>query len=79
MDLLPIVEKILSKRDLFLALTQKHNTPFYAYDQKELDESIERFMRAFQTHVPHFQAYYAVKLNHHPLIVKRVVEKSLGF
>jgi diaminopimelate decarboxylase len=78
MDLLPIVEKILSKKDLFLALTQKYNTPFYAYDQKELDESIERFTKAFKTHVPHFQAYFAVKLNHHPFIVKRVVEKGLG-
>lgn len=78
MDLLPIVEKIISKRDLFLALTQKHNTPFYAYDRQELNESIERFMKAFQTHVPRFQAYYAVKLNHHPLVVKHVVEKGLG-
>ncbi|MEK7145056.1 MAG: hypothetical protein AAB794_04365 [Patescibacteria group bacterium] len=78
MDLLPVVENILSKRDFFLALTQKHNTPFYTYDQKELDESIGRFMKAFQAHVPRFQAYYAVKLNHHPLVVKRVVEKGLG-
>lgn len=78
MDLLPLVEKILSKRESFLSLAEKHSTPFYVYDQKELDESIDRFMKAFQTRIPRFQAYYAMKLNHHPLIVKRVVEKGLG-
>ena len=59
-------------------MVEKYDTPFYAYDQKELDESIERFMKAFQVNVPRFQAYYAIKLNHHPLVVKRVVEKGLG-
>jgi len=78
MNLLPIVEKILSKKEEFLSLTKKCDTPFYAYDQKELDESIGRFMKAFHSHVPRFQAYYAVKLNHHPLIIKRIVEKGLG-
>lgn len=77
-DLLPVVENVLSKKEAFFALVEKNNTPFYAYDQKELDESIVRFMKAFQTHVPRFQAYYAMKLNHHPLIVERVVEKGLG-
>lgn len=66
-NLLPIVEKILSKRNSFLALTKKYKTPFYAYDKECLDESIEQFTKAFQTHVPRFQAYYAMKLNHHSL------------
>jgi diaminopimelate decarboxylase len=78
MNLLPVVEKILSKRDSFLALVEKHNTPFYVYDQKELDGNIEQFVRAFKDQVPSFQAYYAVKLNHHTLVVNRVVEKGLG-
>lgn len=78
MDLLPLVEKILSKRESFLSLTEKHGTPFYVYDQKELDESIDRFMNAFQSRIRHFQAYYAMKLNHHSLIVERAVEKGLG-
>jgi diaminopimelate decarboxylase len=77
-ELLPTVEKILSKKEAFLALVEKHETPFYVYDQKELDESIERFMKAFQAYIPRFHAYYAVKLNYHPLIVKRIVEKGFG-
>jgi len=77
-NLLPNVEKILSKRNSFLALVKKHKTPFYVYDQEELDESIKRFMKAFQSHMPRFQAYYAMKLNHHSLITSRVVENGIG-
>jgi diaminopimelate decarboxylase len=77
-NLLPIVEKILSKRNSFLALTEKYKTPFYAYDQEELDGSVERFMKAFQSHIPRFQGYYAMKLNHHPLVTNRVVENGMG-
>lgn len=35
-------------------------------------------MKAFQTHIPRFHAYYAVKLNHHPLIMRRAVEQGFG-
>ena len=77
-NLLPIVEKILSKRNYFLALVKKYKTPFYVYDQEELDESIKRFMKAFQSYIPRFQAYYAMKLNHHSLITSRVVENGMG-
>lgn len=78
MDLLPIVEKVLARKESFLKLAEAHRTPFYVYDQGELDESIDRLVEAFQTRIPRFQAYYALKLNHHPFIVKRVVEKGLG-
>jgi len=77
-NLLPIVKKILSKRNSFLALAKKYKTPFYVYDQEELDESVKRFMKAFHANVPRFQAYYAMKLNHHSLITSRVVENGMG-
>lgn len=77
-NLLPVVEKILSKRNSFLTLIKKRRTPFYAYDQEELDGNVKRFMKAFQSHIPRFQAYYAMKLNHHPLVSRRVVENGMG-
>lgn len=77
-NLLPIVEKILSKRNSFLYLVYKHKTPFYVYDQKGVDESIQHFVKAFSIQIPSFQAYYAMKLNHHPFIVRRVIEKGMG-
>lgn len=73
-----VVESILSKKKNFLNLVKKHNTPFYVYDQEGLDESINRFVASFKKYIPKFQPYYAVKLNHHPLIVRRAVEKGMG-
>lgn len=77
-SLLPVVENILTKKEALFGLVKKYETPFYVYDQKELDASIDRFMQAFQANIPRFEGYYALKLNHHPLIVNRVVEKGLG-
>ncbi|TAL60137.1 MAG: hypothetical protein EPN85_07880 [Bacteroidetes bacterium] len=77
-NLLPIVEKILSKRNSFLALVKRYKTPFYVYDQEGLDEDIKRFKKAFHANIPRFQAYYAMKLNHHPLVTRRVVENGMG-
>ncbi len=73
-----IVEKILLKKDKILNITKKHPTPFYIYDQEGIDESIEMFTTSFRKHITNFQPYYAVKLNHHPLIVSRAVEKGMG-
>ncbi len=77
-NLLPLVEKILTKKNDYLRLTDRYKTPFYTYNQEELDSSISQLLKAFRSNVPRFQVYYAMKLNHHPLIVERVVKKGLG-
>jgi len=73
-----VVEIILLRKKNFLNLVKKYNTPFYVYDQEGLDESINRFVASFKKYIPKFQPYYAVKLNHHPLIVRRAVENGMG-
>lgn len=77
-NLLHVVNNIVSKKDPIFSLVKKHQTPFYVYDQKELDISIERFIKAFKANLPRFQPYYALKLNHHPLIINRVIKKEFG-
>lgn len=76
-NLLPIVKRILSRKKSFLNLVNKRNTPFYVYDQEGMDEDIDRFIKSFKVHIPNFQSYYALKLNHHPLIVRHAVEKGI--
>jgi diaminopimelate decarboxylase len=76
-NLLPVVEDILSKKSGFFKIVNKHPAPFYVFDQPELDESIERFINAFRGRLL-LSTYYALKLNHHSLLVKRVVEKGVG-
>jgi diaminopimelate decarboxylase len=77
-SLLSVANYIFSKNKKIKRLVSKHRTPFYVFDKQALDESIDCFMDAFKNEIPRFSAYYALKINHHPLIIKRVVEKGLG-
>lgn len=76
--LFPVVDCVLGKNKEIKKLVSKHKTPFYVFDKHSLDKSIDCFMDAFKKEVPHFSAYYAMKINHHPSVIKRVVEKGLG-
>lgn len=76
--LYPIVEQVLDNKEAILGLANEHKTPFYIFDKKSLDKSIDLLVNSFNKELPSFKAYYAMKLNHHPLIVKRAVEKGLG-
>lgn len=60
--LLGVVKKILREKDKIKNLTSKYSTPFYIYDEKSLDESIEEFIDAFRSEIPSFKAYYAIKI-----------------
>jgi len=77
-SLRPLVQYISDKSIGFLALAKKYQTPFYAYDEKSLDLAVADFNNAFKRHIPRFESYYALKLNHHQSIVNRVVEKGFG-
>jgi diaminopimelate decarboxylase len=73
-----LVNCISKKSADFLELADKYQAPFYVYDEETLDESINNFVNAFQAKINKFETCYALKLNHHPFIVNRVVEKGLG-
>ncbi len=77
-DLFHITSFIIKKSKTIKNLVQKYGTPFYVFDQQALDDSIDVFLRAFQKEIPSFKAYYAIKINHHPLIIKRAVDKGMG-
>ena len=77
-DLFHIVSYIAKKSKAIKNLANRNKTPFYVFDQQALDNSIDVFLKAFQKEISSFKAYYAVKINHHPLIVKRAVDKGMG-
>lgn len=77
-DLFHVVSSITKKSKAIKNLTDKNKTPFYVFDQQALDGSIDVFLKAFQNEISSFKAYYAIKINHHPLVVKRAVEKGMG-
>ena len=77
-SLFHVFENIVKKSGAIKKIANAHKTPFYVFDQQALDNSIERFLKAFQKEIPTFKAYYALKINHHPLVVQRAVEKGMG-
>jgi len=77
-DLSNVVVYILSRVRDIKKLTSRYKTPFYVFDKLALDKSIDSFLSAFNKEIPQFKAYYAVKINHHPLVVKRAIEKGMG-
>ncbi len=75
--LTPVVNEALAKKAAILKLAEQKGTPFYLFDPKALDHSIDTFLKAFSKHL-NGRPYYAVKSNYHPLILKRVVQKGMG-
>lgn len=77
-DLLPMVEHLMEKRERILDLAKRHRKPFYIIDKKELENSIELFSDAFNTFLPDSEFYYAMKVNHHPYIIKTALRRGFG-
>ncbi|MDE6535586.1 MAG: diaminopimelate decarboxylase, partial [Muribaculaceae bacterium] len=53
---------------------ESHRTPFYFYDLKLLDRTIE----AIKSNCGDFHVHYALKANSNPVIVSRVAAHGLG-
>ena len=77
-DLSPLVKELLTKKNKILKLTKKYQTPFYLLDEQELKESIGTFSQAFNQFLPGCESYYAMKVNHHPYIIKTVLKRGFG-
>jgi ornithine decarboxylase len=57
------------------ALAKKHGTPLFVVDHEELRRAYSLFKR----HLPRVQAYYAVKANSDPAIVKTLFDAGASF
>ena len=77
-DLRSLVGQALTKKEALLNLAQKYPTPFYVFDKSALKDAVDSFTSAFNVQIPNFKAYYAMKVNHHPLVVKTVIERGMG-
>lgn len=62
-------------RSTLKRLAKKHGTPLFVVDHNELRRSYVRFRK----HLPRVQAYYAVKANSDPAIVKTLYEAGASF
>jgi diaminopimelate decarboxylase len=72
------VERFLARRGEFLAAAAQHGSPLYLIDPTALRRRAREFLAAFRAHVPGVRAYYALKSNSHPLVLRCLLEEGLG-
>lgn len=65
---------LMNKRDV-MELVEEHGTPILVMDH----EVIRRNYRRFKKHLPRVQAYYAVKANSEPEIIKTLFDEGASF
>lgn len=76
--LLPVVKKMLSKKKSFLDLAKKQKPPFYILDLQELEQRIFEFKKEFISQIPNIKIYFAMKTNHHPLVLQTMIKNGIG-
>jgi hypothetical protein len=70
-DIFAVASQIpVTKKELLQQLTKEHGTPIFVIDH----EKIRQNYREFKEYLPTVQAYYAVKANSNPEIVKTLFE-----
>src|SRR5476649_2075266 len=57
------------------SLARKHGTPLFVIDH----DALRKAYREFRRHLPRVQAYYAVKANPDPMIVRTLFEEGASF
>ena len=73
------VARYVDRKDAFLQAAEQHGSPLYLIDTDALRERAGRFQAAFQSvFAKPPSIYYAVKSNHHPLVVQTFLDVGLG-
>src|SRR3954469_19309101 len=62
-------------KTLLQKLAHKHGTPLFVLDHAQIRKNYQQFKK----HLPRVQAYYAVKANSDPAIVKTLYEEGASF
>jgi diaminopimelate decarboxylase len=77
-DLAAVAEQILAQRDRILEAAASHGTPLYLFDRAGFAGALAAFTSAFDAHIEGHRPFYAVKSNHHPLVVEEAVRRGFG-
>ena len=72
------VREFLARRETFLDLAATHGSPLYVLEPQTLRDRAHRLIQAFAQELPQSRIHYAVKSNHHPTVVRTLVEAGLG-
>ncbi len=59
-------------------LAREFGTPLYVYSENRIRANYRRLLEAYQKEYPRFAAYYAVKANNNPAIIKLLAQLGAG-
>jgi len=68
-------EKVTLDKEMMKKIAEKYGTPIFIIDHDKIRENY----REFKENLPKVQAYYAVKANSNPLIIKTLYEEGASF
>ena len=60
-------------------LDQKYETPYYLYDEKQIENNSIEYITTFKKYFPKFRQYFAVKALPNPSILKILADCGMGF
>jgi diaminopimelate decarboxylase len=72
------VASFLRRADAFVETVQRHGSPLYVFEERNLLERVAQFAAAFKETLGDIRIFYAVKSNNHPLLAKTLVRAGLG-
>lgn len=74
----PLVERHLSRRQIYLGALTEHPSPIYLFEPAALERRAARFDAAFRRALPEVACYFAVKSNNHPDVARTLVRCGFG-
>jgi diaminopimelate decarboxylase len=77
-EFLHVVQQVLLMREALLDTLAAHATPCYLFDRAGLMRALASFRSVFDKHLSRHLPFYAVKSNHHPLVVCAAVDAGYG-
>lgn len=72
------VLSFLQRSERFREAALAGGTPLYIFEPEVMRERIRTFVDAFNHHLDSFEAFFAMKCNHHPEVVSTAVHSGLG-
>ncbi len=70
-------KKLHFTKEKIIGVAKEYPTPFYLYDEGEIQKNAGRFLKAFGI-LPGFRNYFAVKATPNPYILKILKNKGMG-
>lgn len=77
-DIKLIVSSYLNRREYYLGVLKKHNSPCYLFEPDILKKKADAFRQTFNSVIPDTSFYLAMKCNNHPELSREMMKNGYG-